>query len=134
MEYPLTYADYQEGLKRGKFIGARCSECDGVNFPPRAVCSICGGKRLEPVDVEGKGRLRSFTVARVAPRGFKPPYIVGLVELEQGPWVIGNIIDLDPEAITMEFIGNPVQMGSMATLDSEAEGEARVLTFRMLEQ
>ena len=134
MEYPITYADYQEGLKQGKFIGLRCSECEEVNFPPRAVCSICGGKRLERTEVKGKGYIRSYTVARVAPRGFKPSYIVALVELEQGPWVIGNIMDVDPDAITMEFIGKPVEMGSLITQDSEVEGETRILTFRMLTQ
>ena len=134
MGHPSIYADYQEGLGQGRFIGSRCPECDGVTFPPRAVCSICGGKRLEPVEIEGKGRLRSFTVARVAPKGFKPPYIVALVELDQGPWVIGNMPDLDPDAITMEYIGKPVEMGSAAAQDSEAEPGTRVLTFRMSDQ
>jgi uncharacterized OB-fold protein len=54
----------------------------------------------------GRGRVATFTVIRYPPEGFEKesPYIVGLIDLEDGPRVMGRIL-----AKTEELqIGNPV--------------------------
>jgi uncharacterized OB-fold protein len=43
--------------------------------------------------LSGKGKIATFTVVRYPPAGFEQegPYIVALVDLEDGPRVIGRI-------------------------------------------
>jgi uncharacterized OB-fold protein len=50
-------------------------------------------------------------VIRVAPQGFEPPYLVAVVELEDGPWVLGNIEGIDPEEAELSLIGRRVEVG-----------------------
>ena len=88
------------------------------------------GTSLEKTLLKGKGVIKTFTVIRVAPLGFKPPYITAMVEMEQGPWVIGNLLDVDPEKAGMDLIGLPVELGSRAvSAETYAGGETRILTF-----
>jgi hypothetical protein len=50
----------------------------------------------------------------VAPEGRQNevPYIIALVELDEGPWIMGNVIDIDPARATMELIDKKVKVGS----------------------
>lgn len=130
-EYPLTYNEFKEGMKQGKLLGLTCSECGQALIPPSAVCTSCGGSKLEVRTFSKKGRIRTFTVVRVGPAGFPAPYVVGLVELEDGPWVVGNVIGIDPEQATMDLIGRDVSVGcSVLPFESEEGGvEGMALTF-----
>jgi hypothetical protein len=79
----------------------KCKECGSIQFPPRLVCPECGAQEFETVRLSGKGKLLTFTIIRVAPEGFGDlaPYAVGIVELEEGIRVMGQVVDCDPEAL-----------------------------------
>jgi hypothetical protein len=34
-----------------------------------------------------------------------------MVELDEGPWIMGNLTDIDPNRVTMEIIGKRVKLG-----------------------
>ncbi len=132
MAYPLTFEQYQQGLRQGRFPGLKCRACGAVGFPPKAVCQECGKSDMEPFDLSGEGVVRTFTVVRVAPMGFTPPYVVALVELEEGPWVMGNLLGVDPEEAGMDLIGKPVTLGNQAAPQEVSTFEdLRVLTFAL---
>jgi uncharacterized OB-fold protein len=132
MEYPLTFGQYQQGLDQGKFMGLRCKGCHELTFPPLGVCRKCNGTELEPTDISGKGTIRTFTVIRVAPEGRKPPYVVAMVELEEGPCVIGNLVDIIPDEADISLIGKRVTLGSqMVQGDTYSLGDFRVITFTL---
>jgi len=134
MEYPLGFEQYQQGLGKGRFLGLKCDTCDAYTFPPRGVCGDCGSSALKVAEMKGKGTLRSFTVIRVAPEGMKPPYIVALVELEEGPWAIGNLVDINPDEGDMGLMGRRVRLGSQV-LKQEAPGDEpnpQVLSFTLI--
>lgn len=63
-----------------------------------------------PVEVTGRGTIRTFTVIRVAPEGKQPPYVLALIELEQGPWVMGLLAGREPEEADMGLIGRRVRL------------------------
>lgn len=133
MEYPIPYQKYQEDLARGAFLGLKCETCGAVTFPPMAVCCECSGSEMHPVSITGKGRLRTFTVVRVAPEGKTPPYIVAMVELEEGPYVMGNLLGVDPDQVTMDVMGKEVSLGSRLTKgDIYSIGDAYALTFSLV--
>lgn len=130
MGFTLTFAAYQKGLEQGKILGLRCASCHGVLFPPTAVCRACGGSDLTPVELSGRATLRTFTVIRVAPEGKTPPYVVAMAELDEGPWAMGNLVDMDPDTVDMGLIGRRVTLGSRTVKgDLYAGMDTRVLTF-----
>ena len=110
MTYPIPYAKYQEYLKQGQFIGLKCVKCGAISFPPMAVCRECSGLDLKEVSLKGEGTIRTFTVIRVAPEGRKPPYVIVMVELDEGPFVLGNLEGIPPDSADMGLIGKRVRM------------------------
>jgi len=134
MNYPLTFDQYQQGLAQGKFLGLKCNACGSFIFPPAAVCRECGSTDLTPTELCGKGAIRTFTVIRVAPEGKKPPYIVAMAELDEGPWALGNLMDVDPEQADMALIGKRVTLGSHVVKgDTYSTDDTHVLTFAVEE-
>ena len=87
--------------------GRRCTGCGAVAFPPRPACRGCGGRELEVHALAPRGRVHSFTEMATAPRGFDPPHLMALVELEDGPIIAAQLTDIDPEDIA---IGMEVEM------------------------
>ena len=112
MEYKLTFKDYSEALKLNKLLGLRCKKCGAVTVPPKMVCRKCASPDMEVIELAGKGKIQTFTTCNVAPEGRESevPYIILLVELDEGPWIMGNLTDVDPNAATMELIGKRVKM------------------------
>jgi hypothetical protein len=130
MEYKLTYQRYAEGLKAGKLLGLKCNKCGGYTAPPKKVCMECASEDMEIVELSGRGKVQTFTVIYTAPEGFEPPYIVAEVELEEGPWLMGNMIGINPDEADMSLIGKEVKIGSRTTPgDKFTGGELVALTF-----
>ena len=113
MEYKLTFKEYNEALRKDKLLGLKCKECGAINVPPKMVCGQCTGPDMEVVELSGTGNIQTFTTVFVAPEGreAEAPYTVVMVELDEGPWIAGNLIDIDPSKATMELIGKRVKLG-----------------------
>ena len=113
MEYKLTFKEYNEALKKDKLLGLKCKECGTINVPPKMVCGQCTSLDMEVVELSGKGNIQTFTTVFVAPEGreAEAPYTIVMVELDEGPWIVGNLIDIDPSKATMELIGKRVKLG-----------------------
>jgi len=112
MEYKLTFKDYNEALKLNKLLGLKCKKCGAVTVPPKMVCRKCVSLDMEVVELTGKGKIQTFTICNVASEGREGevPYVILLVELDEGPWIMGNLTGVDPKAATMELIGKSVKM------------------------
>ena len=87
--------------------GRRCKRCEVLHFPPRETCGSCGGRETEPYRFCGRGAVYSFAEMGQAPRGFSGPYLVALVELEEGVRVTAQLTDVDADEVE---IGMPVEM------------------------
>jgi len=113
MEHKLIFKDYNEALKENRLLGLKCRSCGAITVPPKMVCRQCTGPELEIVELKGSGKIRTFTTVFVASEGREDevPYVLVLVELDEGPWIMGNIANIDPQQATMELIGKPVTMG-----------------------
>ena len=113
MELKLTSKAYYEALKQDKLLGLKCRACGAVATPPSMVCRKCASPDLEIIELKGQGSIRTFTAVFVAAEGRESecPYILVLVELDEGPWLMGNLVGADPRAASMELIGKKVRMG-----------------------
>lgn len=113
MEHKLTFKDYNEALKKDKLLGLKCRECGAVTVPPKIACRRCAGPDMDIVELKGTGEIQTFTTVNVAAEGYESevPYTIVMVELDEGPWIMGNLVGIDPSKVTMELIGQRVKMG-----------------------
>ena len=114
MEYKLTAKAYHEALKQNKLLGLKCKACGALTATPRMVCRKCGSTDLEILQLKGNGKLRTFTSVFVAAEGRESecPYVIVMVELEEGPWLMGNLEGIEPAKVTMDAVGKKVKMGT----------------------
>ncbi|MFO7840332.1 MAG: OB-fold domain-containing protein [Desulfosalsimonadaceae bacterium] len=133
MEYKLPFQDYHKALLKNKLLGLKCRQCQTVTCPPQMSCSHCAGFDLDIVELSGRGQIKSYTTIYVPAEGrdSEAPYIVVLVELGEGPWIMGNIYDLDPERASMDLVGRQVEMGvRFFPGDKYSDGPAARPVFR----
>lgn len=91
---PLT-APFWEAAARGQLLIQRCGSCDKAVFYPREICPHCWSDQLDWDEATGSGRLKSFsTIWKPGHPGWLPaaPYVVGLVELDEGPTMLSHIL------------------------------------------
>jgi uncharacterized OB-fold protein len=113
VENKLIFKEYNEALQQDRLLGLKCRSCGAVMVPPAMVCRQCSGTDLEVTEIKGNGKIRTFTTVYVAAEGRESevPYTIVLVEMEEGPWVMGNLDGTDPKEASMELIGKKVKMG-----------------------
>lgn len=105
------FKEFFDGLLEGKLIGVRCKDCGDIICPPKSTCS-CGSRNLENFELSGRGKIVSYTVTYVAPLGYdnEVPYVVAMVELDEGTWIVGRL-DVDAEIAEREdLIGRRVEV------------------------
>jgi len=96
---------YWDGAARNKLLLNRCTPCDAVYFPPRPFCPTCGSRDVGVTEASGKGRLYSYVISHVPAPGYTPPFVVAVVELEEGPRLVANIVECpaDPDMLTLDM-------------------------------
>jgi uncharacterized OB-fold protein len=86
-------ADFFEGTARGDLLIRTCQDCGSRAAPPVVYCRSCGSNRVAWASSAGRGTLMSWSV--VHPRSGVGPAearVIGIVELDEGPWVLGQVI------------------------------------------
>lgn len=99
-----TTRPYWEAATRGELLLKRCADCGRTHFYPRTICPHCLSDRVDWVRASGQGTIYSFTVVHRAPDpslADRVPYVVALVELEEGPRMMSNVVDCDPGAVSV---------------------------------
>ncbi len=86
---------FWEGARRGELLLPRCGDCQHTWWPPGPVCPQCLSDRVEWRRASGRGVVASWVVfhRRLVP-GFEPPYNVAWVQLEEGPRLVANLVDV----------------------------------------
>jgi uncharacterized OB-fold protein len=65
------------------------------------MCTKCLSTNLKWIKVDGNGKLLTYTIIHIAPEQFQDmtPYIIGIVEFNNGLRLPGMIRGVKPEAI-----------------------------------
>ncbi len=106
---PETEA-WWEGCRKHELLLQRCVDCSEFQFYPRIVCTTCSGDKLEWVKAGGQGTILTFTIVRrpvSEAYAADVPYVVALIKLDEGPTMMSNVVQCDPETLQ---IGDPVQV------------------------
>jgi uncharacterized protein len=91
-------ARFWQGCHDHKFLLQRCSDCGRHQFYPRIICANCMSEQLEWTEASGRGTVASYTiVTRAVSDAYAAdaPYVVALIELEEGPTMMSNVIGCD---------------------------------------
>ncbi|MBR1146186.1 Zn-ribbon domain-containing OB-fold protein [Bradyrhizobium sp. AUGA SZCCT0431] len=94
---------FWEGTRIGLLRLQKCDDCSHVYFPPRPVCRKCGCSNVSIVEACGKAILASYVISHLPVPGFESPYVVAIVELEEGPRMLTNLIGVDASPTSMEL-------------------------------
>ena len=97
---------FWDGCKAGELLLQRCTDCSHTYFPPRPFCPGCGSRSVEIVKASGKASLYSYVINhRPRPDMGKDPHSIAVVQLEEGPRMMTNIIGCPqtPEALQLDM-------------------------------
>jgi uncharacterized OB-fold protein len=84
-------------IQERRFVMPKCDACGTVSFPPTVACGKCAKTAFTWTEMSGRGKVYSFVVYhRVYHPAFKDkvPYVVAVVDLEEGPRIISNIVGM----------------------------------------
>lgn len=98
-------APYWTALAEGNLTFQTCRSCGQKQLPARHECTNCLGTELTWEESKGKGKLISWIdYHRAYDPAFKDkiPYNVAIVELEEGPRLVTNIVTDDPESLALD--------------------------------
>jgi len=97
---------FWDGLKEHRLLIQRCTACGALRHPPRPMCPACNQTGWDTVEASGRATVHSFVMPQHPPFPFMDyPYVVALVDLEEGTRLVTNLIDLAPAEAE---IGMPV--------------------------
>lgn len=97
-------AFFFEGAKRGELLVQRCDQCATLTHPPAPMCRHCGSFDVTPTAMSGRGTVYSFVVHHHPQLdAFDYPLLIGLVELEEGPRLVTNLVQIDPDDVEIDL-------------------------------
>lgn len=95
--------------RSGRLLIQHCRACGHYQFYPRTFCTNCSTTEQPAwVEAQGAGTVASFTIVhRAVSEAYNAPFIVALVDLEEGPRMMTHLVNCDPEVV---HIGMPVRV------------------------
>ena len=96
---------FWEAAKEHRLVIPRSRKTGEYFFYPRALSpGEDMSDDIEWVESGGKGKVWTFSVHHMGPsKAYKgePPYVVALVEMEEGVKMMSNIVDVDPRDVSI---------------------------------
>ncbi len=98
-------AHYWDGTRSQELRLQRCDECDETYFPPRPFCPCCASRKVSIYKACGRATLYSYVINHRPHPAFDGPYSIAVVELEEGPRMMTNIINVEqsPAALQLDM-------------------------------
>lgn len=103
---------FWNGLRENRLLIQRCGGCGRLRHPPRPMCPHCRSLQWDTIESSGRGSVYSYVMPH-EPKFpfFNYPYVVALVELEEGVRLVSNLTGIDPSEVTP---GLPVEISYKA--------------------
>lgn len=112
---------FWEGARRHELRIQQCQGCQALHNPPTPRCPDCGSFDQGWIVSSGRGHLYSFAVPRYPQvRGFRYPVLVGLIELEEGPRLVSNVVGVTRDQLE---VGMPLEVCWLDSHAAQVEGE-----------
>ena len=89
---------------QGELRLQRCADCQTWRHPPRYRCAACGSAAVTWDLASGRGQVFSWTIThRAVDPAFEPPYAIVVVELEEGPRLVGSLAGIEPADLRLDL-------------------------------
>lgn len=98
-------APFWNATRERKLVAQHCGTCDHWIWYPRSFCPRCLGTSLEWRESGGEGVIYTFNVMRKPGNPMmadEVPYVIALVDLDEGYRMSTNIVGVDPEQVRCE--------------------------------
>lgn len=105
-EDPELTQPFWDAAKRHELIIPRCTYCNRFFWYPRPACPSCLREGWEWTPVSGRARLHTFTIVyQAAHPAFQDdvPYAFAMVQLEEGPRMMTNVVDCDVADVRVDM-------------------------------
>ena len=93
---------FWDGTREQQLLLPRCTDCGTVFWHPRTTCPACLSESLTWEPASGNGTVHAVTVNHRPER-----YAVALVDLDEGPRLMSNVVGVDADEVT---VGMPVRL------------------------
>ncbi len=96
---------WREKRQRYLGLGINCVKCSTKNFPFTDHCPNCGSENVEEYKLAEKGKILQFSQVNQTTEEMMEnvPYAIGIIELEDGIKVTGQIVDVDYSQIKVDM-------------------------------
>jgi hypothetical protein len=94
----LEFQPYWDAARDGKLLIKRCRACERAYFYPRPFCPTCWSDDTEWIEASGRATLYTWSVVHrndLPPFPDRVPYVAAIVDLEEGPRMMTNVVDCD---------------------------------------
>lgn len=117
-------ARFWQAIGEGRLLLSRCSNCASVIWYPRRSCTSCANTNLEEFEASGRGTIYSYTINYRGESSYRDasPYVLAYVELLEGPRILTNIVQCQPDELE---IGAAVEV----VFDRAEDGETVLYRF-----
>src|SRR3954447_20290293 len=107
LDLPVPKSDelnrpFWDAAREERFVLPRCAACGQLATPPVSNCDACLTDTFEWVEATGRGTIFSFIeYHRAWLREYDGhlPYVVAIIDLDDGVKLISSIVDADGDAI-----------------------------------
>ena len=103
-EPPVSEAagPFWDATRQERLVLPWCTSCERAIWYPREVCPGCLGTDLEWRPAGGEGVVYACTVEHKSQtRALEAPYVVALVELDEGVRLLSNVVGCPPEQVAV---------------------------------
>ncbi|MGZ8196795.1 MAG: Zn-ribbon domain-containing OB-fold protein [Burkholderiales bacterium] len=93
---------FWEGAREGRLVMQKCGACGHIRYPISHVCPDCLSYEFEWTPLSGRGEVFSYVVFyQLYNKAFADdiPYNVALIQLDEGPRMMSNIVGADNDAV-----------------------------------
>ena len=113
---------YWDATAQGRLDIPSCHACDEPFFYPRTSCPRCGSEDVGWVTATGRASLYSYVISHRPAPGFPERTVIAVVELEEGPRMMTNIVGVEP-------IPERLELGMPLRVRFEQRGEVAIPVF-----
>lgn len=109
---------FWDATAQGRLLVQRCGDCQHKQSVPRMFCTRCLGENMQWDTSSGLGHIYTYTINHRAANphmGDKVPYVVAVVQLDEGVRLMANIVNTDPNAVR---IGDRVRVRFLPLTDT----------------
>ena len=97
---------YWEACKEHRLVLPKCRSCGEIYFFPNGFCPHCLSEDIEWIEATGKGKIHAYSVVERPPSpqfSEDVPYVVAMIELEEGPRMMSNVLEMSHEDIRIDM-------------------------------